>query len=161
MKAKLIKTETNYVLEDDKGVVIASTSLKEKGMALSLKNCQSIELGYDLDDLAEKSVKHIENKYGERITSDVSILDQKQGFIRGFQKCLEIMGDKKFTLDDVYTTFIMGRENMESKMNNYVDRIDEPIQWNVYIVMDIGEDAVYAKPKPALDKNDCLILRRI
>jgi hypothetical protein len=34
MKAKLIKTEVNYILEDDKGVVIASTSLKKEGLAL-------------------------------------------------------------------------------------------------------------------------------
>ena len=43
MKAKLIKTEVNYILEDDKGVVIASTSLKKDGLVLSLKNCQAIE----------------------------------------------------------------------------------------------------------------------
>jgi hypothetical protein len=44
MKTKLIKTKVNYILEDDKGVVIASTSLKKDGLALSLKNCQVIEL---------------------------------------------------------------------------------------------------------------------
>lgn len=43
MKAKLIKTEVNYILEDDKGVVIAATSLNKEGLSLSLKNCQSIE----------------------------------------------------------------------------------------------------------------------
>jgi hypothetical protein len=52
-------------------------------------------------------------------------------------------------------------DNEEYYINNYVDRIHEPTQWNVYIVMDIDEDTVYAKPKPALDKNGCLILRRI
>ena len=43
MKGKLIKTDLNYILEDDKEVVIASTSLKKKGLSLSLKNCQAIE----------------------------------------------------------------------------------------------------------------------
>lgn len=47
MKGKLIKTDVNYLLEDDKGVVIASTSLNIKGLSLSLKNCQAVELGYD------------------------------------------------------------------------------------------------------------------
>ena len=54
MKAKLIKTEVNYILEDDKGVVIASTSLNKEGLSLSIKNCQVIENGYDLDELAEE-----------------------------------------------------------------------------------------------------------
>jgi len=44
MKAKLIKTEVNFILEDDKGVVIAATSLNKEGLSLSLKNCQAIEL---------------------------------------------------------------------------------------------------------------------
>ena len=55
MKGKLIKTDVNYILEDDKGFVIASTSLKKEGLSLSLKNCQAIELGYDLDELARDS----------------------------------------------------------------------------------------------------------
>jgi hypothetical protein len=42
MKAKLIKTEVNYLLEDDKGVVIASTSLKEGINSLCKENCDEI-----------------------------------------------------------------------------------------------------------------------
>ena len=47
MKAKLCKTEVNYLLEDEKGVIIASTSLKKEGLALSLSNCQAIEKEYE------------------------------------------------------------------------------------------------------------------
>jgi hypothetical protein len=43
MKGKLIKTDVNYLLEDEKGVVVASTSLNKENMSLSLKNCQTIE----------------------------------------------------------------------------------------------------------------------
>lgn len=43
MKGKLIKTDVNYLLEDENGVVVASTSLKKEGLSLSLKNCESIE----------------------------------------------------------------------------------------------------------------------
>jgi hypothetical protein len=43
MRAKLIKTEVNFILEDEGGVVIASTSLEKEGLALSLRNCQAIE----------------------------------------------------------------------------------------------------------------------
>jgi hypothetical protein len=47
MKAKLIKTEVNYLLENQEGVIIASTSVKKEGLALSLNNCQSIEKEYE------------------------------------------------------------------------------------------------------------------
>ncbi len=43
MKGKLIKTDVNYLLEDEKGVVVASTSLNKENISLSLKNCQTIE----------------------------------------------------------------------------------------------------------------------
>jgi hypothetical protein len=43
VKGKLIKTDVNYLLEDEKGVVVASTSLNKENMSLSLKNCQTIE----------------------------------------------------------------------------------------------------------------------
>ena len=42
MKSKLIKTEVNYLLENDKGVVIASTSTKEGNNKLSKQNCDNI-----------------------------------------------------------------------------------------------------------------------
>jgi hypothetical protein len=43
VKGKLIKTDVNYLLEDEKGVVVASTSLNKENISLSLKNCQTIE----------------------------------------------------------------------------------------------------------------------
>ena len=43
MKGKLIKTDVNYLLEDEYGVVVGSTSLKKENLSLSLKNCQVIE----------------------------------------------------------------------------------------------------------------------
>ena len=41
MKAKLIKTEVNYILEDDKGVIIASTSLKKRRFSFVNKKLPS------------------------------------------------------------------------------------------------------------------------
>ena len=169
MKGKLIKTEVNYLLEGEGGVVIASTSLKKEGLELSLKKCRAIELGYDLDELAYSSFPN-----GTYETSEIDLgLDM---YKLGFQKSLELMGDKIFTLDDMYTVFIMGREGMEDKMNRYVTRIHEPIEWDVEIEMGYvgecngnndngcfqdssGHNCGCFKRKPKLDADGCLILK--
>ena len=73
MKGKLIKTDVNYILEDNKGVVIASTSLKKEGLSLSLKNCQAVELGYDLDELADEYAhKTCEDMYEQKVLQVLS-----------------------------------------------------------------------------------------
>jgi hypothetical protein len=56
MKGKLIKTDVNYLLEDDKGVVVTSTSTKEGINGLSKQNCDEIFGVVDVEKLAEESV---------------------------------------------------------------------------------------------------------
>jgi hypothetical protein len=59
MKAKLIKTDVNYLLEDNKGVVIGSTSTKEINK-LSKQNCDEIFWGlYDTEIEVEIEMKRI------------------------------------------------------------------------------------------------------
>ena len=54
MKAKLIKTEINYLLENEEGVIIASTSIKKGISSLSKQNCDDIFGVVDDDeDVAE------------------------------------------------------------------------------------------------------------
>jgi hypothetical protein len=57
MKGKLIKTDVNYLLEDDKGVVVASTSTKE-GKKLSKQNCDEIFGVVDVIDVVYKQVRN-------------------------------------------------------------------------------------------------------
>ena len=172
MKVKLIKTIDGYELFTQgflKGStnhgLIESLNIEEGPIRykLSLKNCQAIELGYDLDELAK--VFHEQHKFASSHIADIT------SFKLGFQKALELMCDKIFTLDDMHTVFIMGREGMEDKMNRYVTRIHEPTEWDVEIVMEpyhdgdfIGDGKTHvfeAKWKPTLDSDGCLILKRI
>lgn len=51
---KLIKTQDGYILEDAKNNPIGQTFGKFKGKKLSIKNCQEIERGYDLDELVNE-----------------------------------------------------------------------------------------------------------
>ena len=47
---KLIKTEVNYLLKNEEGVIIASTSTKEGNNKLSKQNCDEIFWGlYDTE----------------------------------------------------------------------------------------------------------------
>ena len=81
MGVKLSKEGGGYDLyridKDGKRITFASTQdYKQK---LSLKNCQAIERGYDLDELAEKACPDV-------------ISSAHSAFKAGFQKALELMG---------------------------------------------------------------------
>jgi len=52
---KLIKTDVNYLLEYDKGVVVASTSTKERINGLSKQNCDEI---FGVVDVIYKQVRN-------------------------------------------------------------------------------------------------------
>jgi len=90
MKAKLIKTVTdNYIIIDStkefygEGYILDTTVVSD-APRLSLKNCQAIERGYDLENMADF--------YGAEVKGSVDFkLGANQGFEDGFQKALELM----------------------------------------------------------------------
>jgi hypothetical protein len=89
MKAKLIKDNDGYWLDiSDDG--ITKRPLSDFGQ-LSIKNCQVIERGYDLDELAEKNTSDC----------DASGCYPEDVFKKGFKKALEIRADKKYSEEDV------------------------------------------------------------
>ncbi len=78
---ELVKRKDRYDLYADDGRKIASTSPNPMGK-LSLKNCQAIERGYDLDEL----LNNITPK-----NSTTGNISERIGFVKGFQKALELM----------------------------------------------------------------------
>ena len=158
MKVKLIKTDVNYILEDDKGVVIASTSLKKEGLSLSLKNCQAIEKGYDLDELAETFAK---NHSIYPTAQD----DTEYGFKYGFQKALEVNADKRFTFKEMVDCWNKALEFQEHKetLGEYIKSLKQT-EWDVDVVMVpamSNNGNVYYGDIPKLDENGCLILKKL
>jgi hypothetical protein len=102
---KLIKTGNDYLLRDSKGETLAISGGNTKGRMLSLKNCQAIERGYDLDELINESFDNM--GYHSTVTPH----EEKQfklGYTLGFQKAVEILGDKKFSEEDVRKAYIQG-----------------------------------------------------
>ena len=143
---------------------------------LSLKNCEAIANGYDLDELAREACD---------ITDPLRLDSQKYkqdpyfkiGFNKGFQKALEILGDKKYTEIELYRAFLINSAGNNTTLENTFKEIVLPMfqqtEWDVEIEMEnsltngyknqpdniIGFMAEY-KSIPKLDKDGCLILKR-
>ena len=159
MKGKLIKTEVNFLLEEDKGVVIASTSLNKEGLSLSQKNCQAIERGYDLVDIKKKIFNGFDGCPDSFTLAAVE---------RTIEVMIELMGDKKFSEDDVIS--IIEKSRKTGLTIQYLSLANQKTEWDVEIVeecLDKNCDGINKKGvcittgKPKLDKEGCLILKKL
>lgn len=182
MKAKLIKTENGYGLKDCELIAfVSSVRTEHRHHKLSLKNCQAIERGYDLDELADELEGYTAPYCYDFRTKE------KVGFKAGFQKALEILGDLRFTDDDMRKA--VSRSRMCSVIDEYgsvrfhegdVEIIQslQQNEWEVEIMMEerkvlvngyknqpvniIGFVAEYENQLlPKLDADGCLVLRKI
>jgi hypothetical protein len=158
MKGKLIKTDLNYILEDDKGVVIASTSLKKEGLSLSLKNCQAIENGYDLVNIKKKLFNGFDGCPDSFTVAAVE---------RTVEIMFEILGDKKFSEEQLREAFFHVQN--EPTFDVFKQSLQQT-EWDVEIVEECldkncnginkkGECITTGKPK--LDEEGCLILKKL
>jgi len=161
MKAKLIKTEVNYLLEGEGSVVIASTSLKKEGMSLSLRNCQAIERGYDLDEIKRKLFGGFDGLPDSFTIAAVE---------RTVEIMFEILGDKKFSEEDMENAIEMCIKLMNDKGSEFREHKQTVIQslqqtqWDVEIVMVpamSNNGNVYYGDIPKLDAGGCLTLKTI
>ena len=143
MRAKLIKLNGEYLLNPS--IV---------GSKLSLKNCQEIANGYDLENMADF--------YGAKAKGSLDFkLGANKGFEDGFQKALEILGDKKFSEDDVKKAILLSMKYND----NAVIKSLQQTEWDVEIVttkrMENGKSGLDVPIiKPKLDADGCLILKR-
>ena len=200
MKGKLVKEYGNFYLISDKEIesgdeyvklgnrprtlLLGTTVASAKVPKLSLKNCQAIENGYDLDELAE-------SEYGTVIESvrgskeyDIEA-DRKSGFKTGFKKALEILGDKKFSEEDISKAIDFGvhveagnididYKRYDTKENQFIQSLQQT-EFDVEILMGtnyrdidcvnegnlVASKIVKDNEAPMLDKEGCLILKRI
>ena len=159
MEGKLIKTGDQFLLRNKEDEVIAITSGTMEGRMLSLKNCQAIENGYDLDELALDYYK--------------LVFGNTKSYKDGFQKALELLGGKKFSEEDVKKTLYL-KNGFDKDGFSFYKSDEEIIQslqqteWDVEIEME--QDYLKWKQSdiedikdclvPKLDANGCLILKR-
>lgn len=151
MVGTLIKSYKHYSLWDDDKKCIANT-INPNGFdyQLSMKNCQAIERGYDIEELADEN-------YPNELWSDEESLVRKLAFTKGFQKALELLGDKKFGEQDMLKAIIMASsipdpidgKIWEKRTPAEIVNSLQPTEWDVIFNPD------------ELDANGCLILIRI
>ena len=172
MEGKLIKINNIYTLMVNDKMIASDDEdfqIDYEINKLSLKNCQAIENGYDLDELINRAFDNM------GYHSTVTPYEEKQfklGYMVAFREVLEILGDKKFSIDDIQNIIDSNEDSLIYQTVNEDGDIsfclDEDVliqslqktEWDVEIVMDICGDKVYAVPEPVLDENGCLILKR-
>ena len=189
MEGKLIKKENHYYFwssdwnpDKNKGFVANSEGTTE--IKLSLKNCEAIKNGYDLDKLAEKYFNDdyawITGETAPYLVKDknLTLID----FKKGFRKALEILGDKKFSEEDMRKAFESGYETLESDRtyNEHYEEIIQSLQQTEWVVevhagciwtqIDVIDPITHTcnshiskgdVEEPMLGEDGCLILRRI
>ena len=125
---------------------------------LSLKNCDAISNGYDLDELGLDYYK--------------LVFGNTKSYKDGFQKALELMGNKKFSEDDVRKAIEFGMKSYHSWYDRNEDEFIQSLQqteWDVEIEMEqyvkyVPKSLATVYPtggvRPKLDADGCLILKR-
>lgn len=187
MFGKLLKTEKgNYVLIDDtkgtydKGFLIG-TSRDSDVNKLSIKNCEAIANGYDLDELA----------MGYDLYEKINFVGQMRAYKVGFQKALEVINEARthkdpqlidsmslrYRHDFGLITDESQKDGIRTIMHQLWEEVvglgfyDGPTQWDVEVEMepyydgefieDFKTHVVEPKFRPVLDADGYLILKRI
>ena len=146
MKGKLHKMESGYILSlngdiDDPYAIVNKELAEDYGWyKLSLKNCQAIEVGYDLDELAKKEILYNDQK--------------REWWKQGAKYILEILGDKKFSEEDIDKAFNTGVEMLDSprRYNDVLEELKKSLQQTEWEVTFNPDEK---------DADGCLILKRI
>ena len=177
MEGKLVKLgEDDYILHvNNKPFAYKS---------LSLKNCEAIANGYDLDELAGE---YANKELNVELTSKAgNFYGFSSSFKEGFQKALEILGDKKFSESNlrIGCSSLLNLEKEEGELSevftekqyrhidNYIQSLqhvecDVEIEMEPYVIggnedfVGDGETHIIeTKLRPQLDVDGCLILKR-
>lgn len=161
MKGKLIKHGHSYALViDSKMIAFAHPEEFNNGHVigkLSLKNCQAIENGYDLEELWKETI------FSEKISLDSDI---GNSFKLGFQKALEIFGENKFTEEDMRRALSAGLsigygrqfeiENKQIEIDNYIQSLQQT-EWDVEIVMEEKENIELSSDATCIEDSNFIL----
>ena len=164
MKGKLIKTDVNYLLEDDKGVVVASTSTKEGINGLTKQNCDEI---FGVVDVVYKQVR---NGFDGVIDSFTEAFGKQC-----IKKTMELNKDKVFSEEDMRKAYFDGyNDKDENRYFNPSKSLQQPVEIEVEVVYErdcyssagrcdkstMSQCIICTPVYPLEDENGCLILRK-
>ena len=182
MEGRLITDgNNNYSLLDYNNELVATNmSSGITNQKLSIKNCETIVNGYDLDELVKSKYPNVDNEDFEYDCEHDMIRDnyRSRGFYEGAKAIIEILGDKKFSEHQLKEAVAESWNSCEDNEGNETftqvfKRIIQSLQqteWDVDIVtepMNLDEIREQGKGflnsntnKPKLDADGCLILKR-
>jgi hypothetical protein len=175
----------HFYLKNERGDTIGTTKFpfppemiilaKSKNIELSRlchENCEAIEKGYDLKEIVKKHLK--EWKY-EQFLGGGSTTLVRDNFVMGFQKAIELMGDKRFNSRDMIFAFMAGTnagakfESMydcdsednseaynlaEEAEKEFLESLKLKNEWDVYIETEpMNVDEIHEQGKGFLNKN--------
>ena len=162
METKLIKVLEHYHLyAGDKAIATTIVGNPMLLPNLSLKNCEEVERGYDLDTEVENIVKTIvPDDRGKDIWYGTSMAVGKQCF----KKALEILGNKKFSDEDMKKAIYIAWDDDNLASTHIIESLQKT-EWDVEIVMETCQVMVQHgdmefQDFPKLDADGCLILKR-
>ena len=164
MKAKLIKTENGYGLEDCDIIAFYSTIRPvHNHYKLSKQNCDEIFGVVDVNSEVEAIVKTIcPNDRGKGVIYGTGMAVG----IQCFNKAMELNKDKLFTLEDMGNLWDFCAYNKGSFIE-CLESLRQPTEIEVEIVMENyvpkSLETVYPTGgiRPKLDENGCLILIKL
>ena len=158
MKGKLVKRSNGrfdlYKIEDVDQLNTIGSSFDNSKEKLSLKNCQSIENGYDLDELVKEDF--FRGKYQYHLANN-----HLEFFKAGFQKALEILGDKKFNEKDMIMFGLFCRNNHISECLSVTDELFPKYQSLQQTEWDVEVETHPREWIKKLDEDGCLTLKRL
>ena len=162
MRGKLIKRSDVrydfYYSEDVDQLNTLSTIYNPNGK-LSIKNCESIANGYDLDELAEERTKNqlirllgFENK--EEVLDDIQ--KRKFYFIEGAKAILEIIGDKKFSESDMHHALhLMNNQVRLAYIDNALEMVKKSTEQRDKIIKSLQQTEFDVEIVEEGDINQC------
>lgn len=160
MQGRLKKIGNEYKLyaQDDSCI---ATSWYSPYQRLSKNNCQAIENGYDLDELAKEASDGLIENHIWAISMTF--------FKAGFQKALELLGDKKFSEEDILKAIAFGwdyegrsKEEMLKIHNVNLDYNDSYVEDTQKYIQSLQQTEWDVSFNPdEKDSEGCLILKRL
>jgi hypothetical protein len=167
MKAELVKRVDRYDLYGADGSKIASSSPNPFGK-LSVENCDEI---FGIFDVGALALEECNNTDPLRLDSVKYKQDPyfRIGYLKGYNKAMELNKDKLFTVEDLYRAFLINSAGNNITLRHFFEETVLPMfEHPTEIEVEIETIQIPADRAPEgwdvsrkLDSEGCLILKRI
>ena len=163
MKAKLIKSDVQYRLHNEEGIVIATSFENGK---LSKQNCDEI---FGVIDINKWANEKVDNRFNE--TDGYHKFVYVDGIVDGYNKAMELNKDKLFGVKEVVelckillsNPFEKCGKTYQELTDNYIQSLQKPKEIEVEIEQVLVQSSIQGEAiwRYKLDENLCLILKKL